>query len=71
MIAGAVADWYFSAGSDRGALLKSPITASLARTLRFHLGSIALGSLVIAFIQVPLRSRNFRTHDQELCFCCC
>merc|ERR1712194_283499 len=59
VIAGAVADWYFSEtengrkkrGSEPGSLSNWPITNSFARTLRFHLGSIALGSLIIAVIQ--------------------
>lgn len=60
VIAGTVADWYFShtdehdnkrRGNAKGELSNTPICDSLKRICRFHLGSIALGSLLIAIIQ--------------------
>ncbi len=61
-VAGAVAGWYFSrlpegtpADSELNKLKydqgTAPIYNSLVRTLRFHLGSVAFGSLLIAIIQ--------------------
>jgi hypothetical protein len=61
-ISGAVCAWYFSQlpkeaeGDEEAEKLRYPrsrfpICASLYRTLRFYLGSIAFGSLLIAFIQ--------------------
>jgi choline transporter-like protein 2/4/5 len=60
VIAGATADWYFtpfnaSGGKDyglgAGELNPFPVCASCFRTCRFHLGTIALASLIIAIIQ--------------------
>lgn len=51
VIAGAVADWYFSSHENRKDLCRAPICGALARTLRFHLGSIAFGALILAVIQ--------------------
>jgi len=51
VIAGAVADWYFSSHERRHDLIRAPLCGAFARTLRYHLGSIALGSLIIAVIQ--------------------
>jgi hypothetical protein len=50
-IAGAVADWYFSPQNERGALLRAPVLSSCLRGARFHVGSVAFGSLFIAAIQ--------------------
>lgn len=61
-VAGAVAGWYFSrlpkAGEGNEELEKlkynpgrTPILSSLIRVLRYYLGSVAFGSLLIAFIQ--------------------
>lgn len=62
-VAGAVAGWYFSQlpkGSEDDPELaklryvrgRMPVCASLFRTLRFYLGSVAIGSLLIAFVQL-------------------
>ncbi|XP_013392467.1 choline transporter-like protein 2 isoform X2 [Lingula anatina] len=50
-LAGAFASYYwaFSKPQDIPAF---PVTASLWRSLRYHLGSIAFGSLIIAIIQI-------------------
>lgn len=59
-IAGAVADWYFTRrdadgnkirGNEPTELTKAPLTAALCRTARYHLGTIAFASLIIAAIQ--------------------
>jgi hypothetical protein len=49
-IAGAVASWH---GVRQGVELPAfPVVASLERALRYHMGSLALGSLVIASVRV-------------------
>ncbi|KAI3630109.1 hypothetical protein MIR68_011544 [Amoeboaphelidium protococcarum] len=48
-IAGAVASWYWS--RDKANLPSAVITRAFARTMRYHLGSLALGSLIIAIIE--------------------
>merc|ERR1719494_1736179 len=59
-IAGAVADWYFTRRDEKGdkirgtkvdELSNSPICKSFCRTIRYHLGTIAFASLIIAIIQ--------------------
>jgi len=62
VLAGAIADWYFSEwnnatthkvrGYNTAELSHSPIMESFWRTLRFHMGSLALGALVITVIRV-------------------
>ncbi|CAH1398074.1 unnamed protein product [Nezara viridula] len=48
VIAGAVATWFFT--RDKSTLAK-PIQLSTGRLIRYHLGSVALGSLMIALVQ--------------------
>ena len=50
-VAGAVGAYYWS-GGDRKLLPKRPLLSSLHRTFRYHLGSIAFGTLVISIIQM-------------------
>ncbi|KNC49936.1 solute carrier family 44 [Thecamonas trahens ATCC 50062] len=47
-IAGSIATWYFSHDNK---VKGFPILRSLKRTLRYHTGSVALGSLIIAIVQ--------------------
>lgn len=59
--AGAIADWYFTPwvngtrdkerGEGKGQLTRSPVRHSVWRTIRYHLGTICFGSLIIAIIQ--------------------
>eukprot|EP00158_Paraphelidium_tribonemae_P004854 Partr_v1_DN27006_c0_g1_i1_m28801 putative Solute carrier family 44 member len=49
-ISGAVASWYFT--RNKKELPAFAVFKSFGRVLRYHLGSIALGSLVIAVIQL-------------------
>jgi choline transporter-like protein 2/4/5 len=60
VIAGTIADWYFSItdsegnkkrGDGKGELSRHPILSAFKRTCRFHMGSLAFGSLIIAIIQ--------------------
>eukprot|EP00004_Rigifila_ramosa_P018987 TRINITY_DN4792_c0_g1_i2.p1 TRINITY_DN4792_c0_g1~~TRINITY_DN4792_c0_g1_i2.p1 ORF type:complete len:603 (+),score=162.94 TRINITY_DN4792_c0_g1_i2:132-1940(+) len=48
-IAGAVSAWYWS--RDKRSIGSSPVSSALVRTLRYHSGSLALGSLVLAIVQ--------------------
>jgi len=73
VIAGAVADWYFSRvedgkkvrGSGESELSPSPLLASTFRTLRYHMGSLACGSLIIAIIKTV---RAFLAYLQKKAF---
>lgn len=50
VIAGAVATWYFTRDRD---VLSCPIGKSFARTVLYHLGSVALGSFLILLFKIP------------------
>jgi solute carrier family 44 protein 1 (choline transporter-like protein) len=50
VIASAVSSWYFSRDRTK---LKWVITRSVRRLVKYHLGSMALGSLVITVVKVP------------------
>lgn len=50
VIAGSVAGWYFS--KDKSSVGLSTILSAFYRLLRFHLGTAAFGSLIIAIIQM-------------------
>lgn len=60
VFAGATADWYFSKhengkkvrGNEEGALTNWPLCAAFKRTICWHLGTIALCSLIIAIVQM-------------------
>ena len=49
-IAGSVAEYYWTL--DKSTMRRLPIFRSFYRTMRYHLGSIAFGSLIIALVQV-------------------
>eukprot|EP00494_Astrolonche_serrata_P029771 UN30038 len=54
VLAGAFADWYFSQPADTDGTTppkEGGLCASIWRTTRYHLGSIAFGALIIAIIQ--------------------
>ncbi|XP_050024903.1 choline transporter-like 1 [Dermacentor andersoni] len=72
VIAGAVASWYFC--KDRTALVW-PLGRSTARLVLYHLGSIALGSILIPVCRIPrlallaFQHRIFERRGTELqCF---
>lgn len=48
IVAGAISYWYFNRHDSNK---NSPVINSIKTTLRYHLGSIAFGSLIIAIIQ--------------------
>ena len=49
VIAGAVAGWYFTRDKSQ---LSLPIASSFWRLCRYHLGSVAFGSFIIALVQL-------------------
>lgn len=49
VIAGCVATWYFTRDKSK---MSHSLSKSIGRTIMYHLGSAALGSLIIAVIQV-------------------
>ena len=48
-IAGAIASWYWVL--DKKQIPSFPVLSSLKRVIRYHLGSMAFGSLIIAIIK--------------------
>ena len=63
VLAGVFSDWYFSVWEDKGAKVKKrgdgvaelshwPICESFWRVLRYHLGSLAFGALIITIIRI-------------------
>eukprot|EP01135_Chromosphaera_perkinsii_P005675 Nk52_evm7s358 gene=Nk52_evmTU7s358 len=49
-IAGCIAAWFFA--SNKLLMPTSPVLTSLSRVLRYHLGSLVLGSVIITFVQM-------------------
>lgn len=87
VFAGAVAEWYFSTidangkkekGAQGDKLSPTPCKDAFFRTCRFHLGSIAFGSFIIAviqliraavhYIQYQVQEKNNKV--QAAIFCC-
>lgn len=50
-IAGAVVTYYFT--RNKSQMTPVPILKSMARTLRYHLGTIAKGSFIITLVKIP------------------
>ena len=50
VIAGAVAEYYWTL--DKATMSRAPIWRSVKRTMRYHLGTLAFGSLLIAIVQM-------------------
>ncbi|KAM9314070.1 choline transporter-like protein 1 [Pholidichthys leucotaenia] len=50
-IAGAVVTYYFT--RNKSQLPATPILTSMARTVRYHLGTIAKGSFIITLVKIP------------------
>ncbi|GFP96716.1 choline transporter-like protein 2 [Phtheirospermum japonicum] len=51
VIAGSVASYYWARGETSPAIPFLPVFASMKRLVRYSLGSIALGSLIVSFIE--------------------
>lgn len=49
VIAGTVSRWYFEADKKK---LTAPLIRSMATAIRYHMGSVAFGSLILAIVQV-------------------
>jgi len=77
-MSGAVCHWYFFRNDPREAT-RVPILRSLYRVLRYHIGSMAFGSLIIAFIQfcqcvlayVERHTSRGNSFALKLAFKCC
>lgn len=54
-LAGAVASWYFTRDKST---LHAPLTSSIYRLIRYHIGSAAFGSLIIAIVSVRWVIKN-------------
>ncbi|XP_062554592.1 choline transporter-like protein 1 isoform X3 [Armigeres subalbatus] len=79
VIAGAVACWFFTRNKTK---LGSPILKSFSNLLRYHMGTVALGSFIIAvvqFLRTVLKLLMYYVHDRqnkltncifECCQCC-
>ncbi|KAL6110690.1 slc44a1 [Pungitius sinensis] len=50
-IAGAVVTYYFT--RNKSQLPATPILSSMARTVRYHLGTLAKGSFIITLVKIP------------------
>jgi choline transporter-like protein 2/4/5 len=74
VIAGAVAKWYFTANKATD-LPTMPCCRATGRTVRFHLGSIAFGALIIAIVQMVrliLEYIDRKTKAAQVCaWLCC
>jgi len=75
IISGAVAKWFFTRNKRQ---LGFPILVSVQRLLRYHLGSVAFGSLIIAIVKVIRYILNAIQNrlggDNAFCkgiLCCC
>jgi len=79
-LAGAIALWYWT--SDKSYLPASPVMTSFQRTLRYSLGSLAFGSLILAVVQtiramVAMMQKKLKNKDNQCvqfilsCVQCC
>lgn len=81
VLAGAFASWYWVL--DKRDVPKLPLLASFSRTLRYHLGTLAFGSLIIAIIRmirvmIEYIEEKLKEYHQDnpvvkcmICFCKC
>lgn len=51
VLASCAAIWYFNQGPDHGSIHRAPILTSFWRAIRYHLGSLAFGSFILAVVQ--------------------
>ncbi|XP_015380272.1 PREDICTED: choline transporter-like protein 1 [Diuraphis noxia] len=56
IIAGSVATWFFTRNKDN---VSSPISTSVGYLFNYHLGSVALGSFIIAVLQIIRAILNY------------
>jgi solute carrier family 44 (choline transporter-like protein), member 1 len=65
VIAGAVSQWYFAKTKTK---LDSPVKRSVSHLMRFHLGSICLGSILITIVTIILTIFRFLAVSLLNCF---
>lgn len=76
VIAGAVATWFFTRNKSQ---LDYPICTSLSHMVKYHLGTIAFGSLILAIIQtirvvfkaIKSTIKDFKFTSTECMYECC
>eukprot|EP00002_Diphylleia_rotans_P003031 TRINITY_DN1201_c0_g1_i1.p1 TRINITY_DN1201_c0_g1~~TRINITY_DN1201_c0_g1_i1.p1 ORF type:complete len:611 (-),score=135.12 TRINITY_DN1201_c0_g1_i1:698-2530(-) len=75
-IAGAIGAWYWAVNKDE--FQSSPVIRSFSRAIRYHLGSIAFGSLIIAIVQtirtiitwMQAQAKKQKNKVVEMLLCC-
>lgn len=67
VVAGAVGNWYFTVPTNGEKVqdTKLPVAASCWRTTRYHLGSIAFGSGIIALVQLARAIMTYIDHQTK------
>lgn len=76
VVAGAVSTWFFTRDKDN---LKWPIFVSFKRLFFYHMGTVALGSFLIAFVQfirvvvtfIEATTKNASNRFTKCLFSCC
>ena len=76
-IAGAIAQWYWT--RDKTSRIYFPVTKAFYRTCRYHLGSVAVGSLLITIIEVfrlllwraQRMAKKSNNKSLQYLLCCC
>ena len=67
-----VSKWYFTKEEEKSAVGSSVVPFSYAIALRYHLGTVAFGSLIIAIIQfaraIVLYIEKFNDPEKQSCF---
>jgi len=77
VMAGAVASWYWTLNKKN--LPLAPVLSSLKRTIRYHMGSVAFGSLILATVQmirfmfnyIMKKSKKYENNKVVKFFICC
>lgn len=73
-VAGVIAQYYFTYEEDRKHLPKCMVTRSFFRSLRYHTGSLALGSFIITVckvVRIILEYIDQKTKGKRGCFADC
>lgn len=71
-IAGAVSSWYFSKPGDKKTPPKWAVPMATWRVIRYHLGSLALGAMIVAIVQIirlifrKLEQKFNKTNSKEI-----
>lgn len=71
-IAGAVSSWYFSKPGDKKTPPKYAVPMATWRVVRYHLGSLAFGAMIVAIVQIirvifrKLEQRLNKTNSKEI-----